>query len=140
MWGNAGVTGMMNDDEYGAAHAEPSPEAIRSDRKSKGVNSPVLLATGAKAPPPKSLGWGPTGDFNDLELATAPGIAAPYPVDQDPSAAIALLKEALALERQRADEAESQLKRVQVEKEGLQRMLRDSQDKMIGVMTGLQVS
>ena len=148
MWGNEGVTGMMNDDEYLVNQAaEPSPQAspeANANRRSKGVhspvNSPVMLATGAKAPPPKSLGWGPTGDFTDLEQATAPGIAAPYPVDQDPKRAIALLKEALALERQRADDAEGQLKKVQAEKEGLQRLLRDSQDKMIEAMTGLQVS
>jgi len=144
MWGSSGVAGLMNDDDYGAG-AEPaaSPEAERranSTGVGKKAGLAVPLNAGMKAPPPKSLGWGPTLPEANANATATGQVEAPYPVNQDPAQAIAFLMESLRAERARADEAEGRLKVALDEKDALQKQLRAAQDKALTAMTGLQVS
>ena len=114
-----------------AVHGEASPVQNRAHLGKK-AGGHVDISSATKAPPPKSLGWGP-------EMPTSPSLeptaaAAPYPVGEALSQSVQFLQESLKSERKRADELEARRLQLEEANAALRAELRAAQDKVFLAM------
>ena len=114
-----------------AVNGDSSPMNARHTpgKKSSGH---VDISSHAKAPPLKSLGWGPDAPTSpSLEATPA---AAPYPVGEALSQSVQFLTESLKSERKRADELEARRLQLEEANAALRAELRAAQDKAFQAM------
>ena len=117
-----------------AVNGEASPENRRNTpSKSKGH---VEVGGHAKAPPPRSLGWGPDSTHvapTSPSLEATPAVA-PYPIGEELTQSVQFLSEALKSERKRSDELEARRLQLEEANAALRAELRAAQDKAFQAM------